>query len=231
MEVDIKKLNNIPFNPDIKSKLEMSSAQFKEYKLEELLNRLEKAANKRGDILQFRENKLRLISHERENKLQRKECHEELNKQKKEARLEASLSSAERRRLVQKRELIKKLQERHERVLKTAVEVNQRKKQHLISLKTQITEKLEECGTQRERSRQERVKKLEHYHLRLAQAVQAAKIKEQEKLTEIATISEKKQLHAKEKRVKHIQEIKSLAEEVADKVKKIQLFVYESECI
>ena len=60
--------------------------------------------------------------------------------------------------------------------------------------------------------------------------VQETKAKEEQKLLDLAKNIEKRLQNAYENRMKRMQEVKALAEEVADKVKNIQVFVYDSEC-
>lgn len=231
IEIDMGKLSSSCFNPIIKARLELSAKQMKAYNLETIQERLDRAASIRETLLQLKEEKLRSISQERENKVRRKESYEENEKQENVAKFVAEQEEAEKRRNLRRQEMIMRLQEKHERILKTAAEVNKRKEEQASQLKTRIIGKLEDYETQRERGKKERVKRLETYHSKLAEAVQAAKTKKQKKVIEIATAAERKQLQAQENRLKHIQGIKALAEEIADKVKKIQEFVYDSECL
>lgn len=229
LEIDVSDFSCPSFKPSVKSKLESSKKQ-KEYDLEGINKKLEHAATIRANLLQLKEEKLRILSQERESRIRRKESSEELEKEERAAKLTAEHEEAERRRAQRQKELIGRLQERNGKVLKVATEVGRRKREQVGWLKTRIMGKLQEYELHREKGKEERVKRLENYHSKLAKAVQDRKTKEEKKIEELATITERKQLQARENRNKHIQRVKTLAEEVADKVKKIQEFVYESEC-
>ena len=231
IEINFGKMDSSSLEPAIKFRLESSLKQSKEYKLESLIERLERAASIRETMLQLRGERLRSLSQVREIKVKRKVSYEEVEKQELFAKLVADHEEAEKRRLLRQNEIVRKLQEKNEKTLKTAAEVNQRKKEEINSLKDRIMGKLEDYEVQRIKSQEERVKRLESYHTKLAKAVELAKIKIKKRITDIASCSERKQLHARENRMKHISEIKILAEETADKVKKIQEFIFNSECM
>lgn len=231
IEIDFGEPSSSPLEPPIKSRLELSSKQSKEYSLEGINKKLKHAACKREAMLQLKEEKLQLLAQEREDKMRRKESYEECGKQEMLVRLAADHEKVAKRRVQRQKEMVRKLRARNEKVTKVATEASQRKKQQTDSLKAKIMEKLEDYEEQREKSREERVKKLENYHSKLAKAVQARRAKDEQIANNLVAVIEKKQLQAKENRGKHIQKVKMLAEEVADKVKKIQEFVYESECI
>jgi len=231
IEVDVCEFRTSPSKAPIKSKLELSSKKSKKPNLETITQRLERAAKIRAGFLHVREEKLQSLSKRREDIIRKKESNEECEKQEKVARLVADHEEVEKRRAQRQKEIIEKLQERHKKISDAVIIISQRKGQEIDSLKARIMEKLEGYEHQREKNKEERVKRLGSYHSKLAKAVQAKKALEEKKINEIATAIEKKQLHAKENREKRIQRVKMLAEEVAEKMKKLQEFVYESQCI
>lgn len=229
IEIGVCEFSNPSSKPFTKPNL--SSTKPKKYNLETINKRLERAAIMREAMLQIREEKLQSLAKERIDKIRRKESCNEVVKQEMVAKLVLEHEEAEKRRTQRQKEMVEKLQERHKKVSEVATTVTQRKGEETFTLKMKILEKLEDYEQQREKNKEQRVKKLESYHFKLAKAVQTKKAKEEKKVIETANIIEKKQLQAKENREKHIQRIRMLAEEVVDKVKKIQEFVYESECI
>lgn len=228
IEIDVCEFSN-PSSKPLKPNL--SSTKSKKYNLETINKRLERAAIMRETRLQLREEKLQSLAKERMDKIRRKESCDEVVKQEMVTKLAIEHEEAEKRRAQRQKEIVEKLQERHKKVSEIATTVTQRKGEELFTLKRKILEKLEDYEQQREKNKEQRVKKLESYHSKLAKAIQTKKANEEKKVIEIASITEKKQLQAKENRDKHIQRVKMLAEEVANNVKKIQEFVYESECI
>ena len=168
IEINFGKMDSSSLEPAIKFRLESSLKQSKEYKLESLIERLERAASIRETMLQLRGERLRSLSQVREIKVKRKVSYEEVEKQELFAKLVADHEEAEKRRLLRQNEIVRKLQEKNEKTLKTAAEVNQRKKEEINSLKDRIMGKLEDYEVQRIKSQEERVKRLESYHTKLA---------------------------------------------------------------
>jgi len=228
--IDITKPEGSLIEPSIKAKLEQSSKQPKELKLEDIISKLERAAINRESMKQIKEEKLRSLSFEREEKVRRKQSFEEVTKKEQKDKLMAEYAEAQKRRETRFKELVCKLQEYHERINKTTAEVNSKRENYLATLRSKIAEKLGEYESQREKSKLERVQKLANYHTKVLKTVQEARAKEEKKKSAIITTMTKKQQEALERRLKHMQEVKALAEEVAEKVFGIQSFVFNSEC-
>ncbi len=231
LEVDIGKVSApLELAPPIKQKLEQDAKLPREYRLETFVEKLQRAATIREALKQLKEEKLRCASQEREEKVKRKRSDDHEEKKEQVARLVSGLQQAEQRRIMRIKELVGKLQDYHEKVTKAGSEANEKKESRLQDLRMKLSEKLAEYRLHREKCQQERVKRLEEYHTRLNKAVLEAKNKEEEKKQTIARAIELKLQVAHENKMKRIQEIKALAVEVADKVKKIQVFVYEGDC-
>ena len=136
--VDVGKNEAILEEPAIKAKLESESKQTKEYKLEDIVEKLQHAASIREALIQMKEERLKSVSQEREEKVKRKQSSEREEKQEQKSKLNAEQELAGQRRVLRIRELVNKLQGRHERIMKTAAEVSERRTSQLQSLRNKI---------------------------------------------------------------------------------------------
>eukprot|EP00826_Nyctotherus_ovalis_P042909 TRINITY_DN4483_c0_g4_i1.p1 TRINITY_DN4483_c0_g4~~TRINITY_DN4483_c0_g4_i1.p1 ORF type:complete len:265 (+),score=103.98 TRINITY_DN4483_c0_g4_i1:25-795(+) len=179
IEVDLGN-SHTSASPPVKARLENAAKHEKHIKLQDVMAKLEQAAQNREKLQKKRGEKLRTIMKKSKEKIMRRHSCAEVEVKKQREKVFDDLKGAAQRRRERINSMVDKLRAENEKVAEVHQQVKVNKQNSKKELKKKLDERLENTESQRKKLMDEMVKKLEEYNSEVSKRAKEHKSKKQQ---------------------------------------------------
>lgn len=172
-------------NPPVKQRLELSTKKEKEFKLEDVMGKLEQANKKRKSLQKQKTEKLLSLSKKNEEKIKRRHSCEEEEMQKQRGKVMKDHKEVDQRRTQRINSLVGRLHSENKKVIEKCDQVKKKRKNKHDALKKKIAMKQESAERQRKKLIDEMVKRLDQHNAIVTKRAKERKLKKQEQPKEV----------------------------------------------